>query len=136
MKIFRGIDLRLDRGDDGLRDLVLHRKNVSEIAVVAFAPDVAAGGGVVKLHGDAHAVAAFAHAALNHIADAKLLGDLLHVDGLALIGERRVARDHKEPAQLGQCSCDVLADAVGEILLLRIAAHIDEGKHGDRGPIG
>src|SRR5262249_45034995 len=32
-KIFGGIDLRLDRGDDGLRDLVLHRKNVSEIAV-------------------------------------------------------------------------------------------------------
>src|SRR5262252_10927768 len=99
-------------------------------------PVATSGGNVVELHGDAHAVATFAHAALDHIADAKLRGDLLHVDGLALVDERRVARDHEEPAQLGQCSGDVLADAVGEILLLRIVAHIDEGKHSDRGPVG
>ena len=47
-----------------------------------------------------------------------------------------VARDHQEPAQLGQRGDDVLADAVGEILLLRIAAHVDEGQHGDGRPVG
>jgi hypothetical protein len=62
---------------------------------------VAAGGDVVELHRDAHAVADLAHAALNHIADAELLGDLLHMDGIALVDERRVARDDEEPAQLG-----------------------------------
>ena len=97
---------------------------------------MAAGGDVVELRGDAHAVAALAHAALDHIADAELLGDLLHMDGLALVDERRVARDHEEPAQLGQRGDDVLADAVGKIFLLRIAAHVDEGKHGDGGPVG
>jgi len=42
------------------------------------------------------------------------------MDGFALVDERRVARDHEEPAQLGQRGDDVLADAIGKILLLRI----------------
>jgi hypothetical protein len=87
-KIFRGVELRLDRGDDRLGDLVLHREYVGKTAVVAFRPDVTAGGDVVELDGDAHAVAALAHAALDHIADAELLGDLLHMHGLAFVDER------------------------------------------------
>ncbi len=135
-EILRGIELRLDRRDDGLGDFVLHGEHVGEVAVVALRPDMAAGGDVVELRRDAHAVAALAHAALDHIADAELLGDLLHMHRLALVDERRVARDHEEPAQLGQCGDDVFADAVGKILLLRIAAHVGEGQHGDGRPVG
>ena len=135
-EIFRGVKLRLDRGDDGFGDLVLHREHVGEVAVVALRPEMAAGGDIVELRRDAHAVAALADAALDHIADAELLGDLFHVDGLALVDERRVARDHEEPAQLRQRGDDVLADAVGEILLLRIAAHVGERQHGDGRPVG
>jgi hypothetical protein len=80
VEIFRGIELRLDCGDDGLGDLVLHCENVGEIAVVALRQNVAAGGDIVKLRCDAHSIAALANAALDHIADAELLGDLLHVD--------------------------------------------------------
>ena len=83
-KIFRGIELRLDRRDDRLGDLVLHGEDVGETAVVALRPDMAAGRDVVELRGDAHAVAGLAHAALEHVADAELLGDLLHVDRLPL----------------------------------------------------
>ena len=100
-----------------------------------FRPDVAAGGDVVELCCDTNAVAAFPHAALDHVAHAELSADLLHMDGLALIGKGRVARDHEEPSQLGQRRDDVLADAVGEILLLRIAAHVGEWKHRDGGTI-
>jgi hypothetical protein len=57
------------------------------------------------------------------------------MDALVLVDERGVARDYEEPAQLGQCCDDVLADAVGEIFLLRIAAHVDEGKHRDGGTV-
>jgi hypothetical protein len=111
-KIFRGIDLRLDRRDDGLRDLVLDREHIGKITVVAFRPDMAAGGHVVELRRDAHALAQFAHAALEHIADAEFLGDLLDVNGLALVGERGIAGDHEEPTQFGQRRDDVFADAV------------------------
>ena len=36
-KIFRGIKLRLDRGDNRFSDLVLHGEHVGEVAVVALA---------------------------------------------------------------------------------------------------
>src|SRR5262249_22006504 len=35
-----------------------------------------------------------------------------------------------------QFSNDVLDDAIAEILLFRITAHINEGQHGDRWPVG
>src|SRR5258707_1893622 len=56
--------------------------------------------------------------------------------GLALVDKGGVARDYKEPAQSGQSSDDVFADAVGKILLFPFPAHVVEGKHGDRRPIG
>ena len=130
-KAFRGIELRLDRGNDGLGYAVLNGKHVGEVAIVVLGPDVAAGRDVVELRGDTHLLAAPAHAALDHIADAELLGDLLHVHSLALVDKGRVARDHQEPAQLGKRGDDVLADAVGKILLLRIVAHVGEGEHRD-----
>ena len=83
-KLLGGIELRLDRGDDRLRDLVLHGEDIREAAVVALGPDVAAGGDIVELGGDAHMVAFLAHRALDDVADAELLADLLQVDGFAL----------------------------------------------------
>ena len=94
-----------------------------------------AGGNIVELHGDAHAVAALAYAAVDDIADAEFLGDLLQRYRFPLVGEGRVARDDEEPAHFGQCGDDVLTDAVGKILLRRVIAHVGEGEHGDRGPI-
>src|SRR6202035_3193488 len=91
-KILRGIDLRLDRRDDGLRDFILHREHIGETAIVTFRPDVAAGSDVIKLHGDTDTIATLAHAALDHITDAEFLGNLLHMDGLALVDEGRIAR--------------------------------------------
>src|SRR5271165_5693728 len=78
-EIFRSVELRLDRGHDRLGDLVLHRKHVGETTFIAFSPNVTAGGNVVELHADAHAVAALLHTALDHITNAELFGDLLHV---------------------------------------------------------
>ena len=72
-------------------------------------------------------------AALQHEAHAELAADLLHLHRLALVGERRVAGDHEQARDLRQVGDHVLGDAVAEILLLGIAAHIGERQHGDRG---
>jgi hypothetical protein len=84
-EVFRGVELRLDCGDDRLGDFVLHLKHVGELAVIALGPDMASCGDVVELGCDANAIAPFTHAALEHVTDAEFIGDLLHVHGLALV---------------------------------------------------
>jgi hypothetical protein len=39
---------------------------------------------------------------------------------------------HIQPFDAGECGDDVLGDPVGEELLVRIAAHIGTGQHGNR----
>ena len=134
-KTLGGIELRLDRGDDRLGDLVLHREDVGKLAVVSFGPEMAAGRDVVELRGDTHAIAAPPHAAFEHVAHAELARDLVHVHRAALVDEGGVARDDEEPAQLRQRGDDVLADPVGEIILLAVATHVGEGEHRDRRPV-
>src|SRR5215510_6815811 len=70
VKVLRGIHLRLDRGDDGLSDLVLYCEDVGEAAVVTVAPELAARRHVAELGSNAHEVTAPAHAALHHVIDA------------------------------------------------------------------
>src|SRR5258705_9626971 len=123
-KVLRGVNLRLDRSDDGVGDLVLHGENVGEVAVVTLRPDMTARCGVVELRSDAYAIAAPSHTAFEHVAHPELGSDLLYLDRLALVGERRVARDHEEPAQFRESGYDVFADFFGVILLLKVAAHI------------
>src|SRR6266436_6313669 len=88
---------------------------------------------VDQLGGDAHARTPLPHRAFKHIADAQFAADLLHVDRLALVGKARVAGDHEQPADARERGDDLLDHAVGEIFLLRVAAHIGERQHRDRG---
>src|SRR3546814_18438640 len=64
-------------------------------------------------------------------AHAELAGGGGDVDLLALEVERRRARGHLELRQLGQQVEDLLGDAVAEVLVLGVAAHVDERQHGD-----
>ena len=91
---------------------------------------------VDQLGGDAHAVAGFAHRALEDVANAKLAADLLHADRLALERETRIAGDDEEPTDARERGDDLLDHAVGEILLLRVAAQIGEGQHRNRRLVG
>jgi hypothetical protein len=88
------------------------------------------------LRGDAYPPARFADRAFEHVAHAELAPDLLHVDGLALVGKTRIAGDYEEPTDAGECGDDLLDHAVGEIFLLRIATHIGERQHRDRRLVG
>ena len=88
------------------------------------------------MRGDADAVAGFAHAAFKHVAHAEFAPDLLHIDRVPLVGKGAVARDDEEPSDLGQRGDDLLHRAVGEILLLWVAADVLERQHRDRGLVG
>ena len=47
-------------------------------------------------------------------------------------GERRIAGDDKELPKFGESGDDVFRDAVGEIFLFRVAAHVLERQHCNR----
>jgi hypothetical protein len=55
-----------------------------------------------------------------------------HVHRLALVGERRVAGDHEQPAAAREGSDDVVRHSAGEILLFGIAAHVLGRQHRDQ----
>ena len=129
----RRLDPAAQRRHDGRGHLVLDGEDVLELAVVALGPDMRLGLAVDQLHGDAHAVGGLAHASLDHVVDAEFLGDAARRHRLALVHEDGVARDDEEVAEARQLGDDVLGQPVGEELLLRIAAHVGEGQHGDRG---
>jgi hypothetical protein len=64
--------------------------------------------------------------------DAELVPNLPHIDALAAKRERGISRDHKEPAAPGQRRDNLFRYAVGKIVLLWIATHIDERQDGYR----
>ena len=132
----RPLQLRRDRADDARGDLVLQLEDIVERAFETVRPEMRPGRGIDELPGDAHPVRGLAHAAFQHVAHAQLATDLLHVDRPALVGEARIARDDEQPANARQRRDDVLHHAVGEVLLLGVAAQVQERQHGNRGLVG
>src|SRR5262249_28301439 len=113
-----------DRAGDIGGDPILQIENVVERTVKAIGPDVCAGRRVDQLPGDAHPAAGFAHATFEHVAHAQFLRYLFYVDGAALVGERGIAGDDKEPRQPRDCRRDLLDHAIDEVLLLGIAGQV------------
>ena len=73
-----------------------------------------------------------AHAAFEHVAHAEFAPDLLRVDRLALVGEGGVAGDDEAVGEMREVGGQVVGDAVGEIVLLLVAAQILERQDDDR----
>jgi hypothetical protein len=117
---------------DVARDRVLQREDILELAVVAVRPDVRAGRCVEELRVDADALALAAYAAFENIAGVQRLADVANVACLALVLECGIARDHEQAADLGEVGDQVFGHPVGEIGLVRVAAHVVERQHGNR----
>src|SRR6516162_5091986 len=92
--------------------------------------------GIDQLRGNAHAATGFAYCAFEDIADAEFTADLFHVDGLPLVRKTRIAGDDEHPANAAERGDDLLDHAVGEILLLWVAAHIGKGQDRDGWLVG
>src|SRR5260370_39769868 len=121
--------------DNRAHHLILDRENVDEFTVVPLRPAVGARHGIDELRGDADTVAAAPDAPLQQVASVKLQADLPEIDRLALVLEGRIAADDHELGESRQLGCNVLGDAVAEIVLLRVAAEIGEWEDRDGGPI-
>src|SRR5437667_8599628 len=78
-------DRRGDCGGDCLGNLILDREDIGEIAVVPFGPNVVAALCLDQLACNPDAVARFAQAAFEHIANSQLAPNLLHVHRAALV---------------------------------------------------
>src|SRR5271166_2528608 len=84
---------------------------------------------VDELDIDADAAGVALDRPFKHIADPKLLADFPGVDILAFEREGGVAGNHEGAAETRQVGGQVLGDAVGEIILRRIAGEVREGKN-------
>ena len=127
-----GDELGVQRAREARDDFVLHVEEIGERLVEPLGPEMIARFGVDELHVDAHAVSAALDAALEDIADVQLAADRLHVERLALVGERRIAGDHEGASNAREVGRQALRDPVDEMLLLRVAADIGERQDDDR----
>src|SRR5262249_51108728 len=73
------VDSRGDGDGHCVCDLVLHRKNIREIAVVVVGPDVLVALSLDRLCSNAYPIACLPHAAFERIAHPEIASDLLHV---------------------------------------------------------
>src|SRR2546428_1445394 len=88
-------------------------------------------GNVDELRGHAQPVARFAHAAFKDGVYLQFATDLSDVLALSLEGKRGRARRHAKRFNFGQRVDDLLGNAIAEKFVLRVVAHVDEGKDGD-----
>ena len=124
--LFRPLDLgllqrRRNQANDAGGDLILQPEHILQRAVEFIRPQMPARRRLDQLAGDANARSRFPHTAFQHIAHAEFAPDLFDIDGAALIGKARIARDHEQRFEPRQRGNDVLHHPVGEIFLLGIA---------------
>ena len=104
-----------NRLGDILRDLALQCENVSELSIVCFGPVWDSGGGVDKLHIDAHPITDLRNTAQQKLPGVRSLSDACGLDVLSR-----------------QSSDNLASDAIGKISVGFLLAQILEGQYGDR----
>src|SRR5207244_241133 len=122
---------RAQRADDGAGDLVLDREHVVQRTIVALRPKGASVVGGSELRRDAQTVSGLPHRALQHGGDAEQRADPPDVLRLSLEGERGRARGDAQTVDLGERVDQLVADAVAQVLVVRIGAGIHERQHRD-----
>ncbi len=89
-------------------------------------------GGIDELHFDPHPVLGSQHGPLDDSVHAQLLRDLGKGLPRALVAHGGGAGDHLQRPDRGKIRDQLIRQAVGKVLLLRIAGQIGERKHGKR----
>src|SRR5882724_2792947 len=118
---------RQDSGN-GPCDLILNREYVLSLPIVAFRPAVPAGHRIDELSRDPDAIAITPNAAFKNVVYPALASGLPAVHRFALVLEAGVACDHEQLGESRQLRNDVFRDAIREVVLPGVAAHIGEGQ--------
>src|SRR5229473_376846 len=95
-----------------------------------------AAGRIHQLRGYPYGVGSLAHAAFQYVLHPQFATYILHFCCFALVGEGRRARDDKEVREPGESSNKVVGDAIAEIFLVAVAAHVGEGQDRNRRRVG
>src|SRR5216683_6467307 len=101
-----------------------------------FSPYVIARGRIHQLSRDAHLVVGPAYTSFQYVLHPQLLADILHFYRFALVGEGGGPGDNEEVRDSGEGGGQVIGNAVAEIFLLVISAHVREGQYCNRGLVG
>ena len=128
---FSTAELRLDALGNANRNLILYRKHVADITIIAARPNLRLRAGVDKLNGDSDCAACAAHTALQEIACTKLPRRRHSVAVLLFDERRRVARDNGISSPARQRRTDVLGYPVREVGSVGTLAEVLEREDGD-----
>src|SRR5262249_4814734 len=96
------LELRGDRSDDAVRDLILKLEDIVEPSFEPVGPKVRARRRVDELSRYANPVLGLAKTAFDDISHTKLASHLLLINHLALVSETGVAGDYEQPANMRQ----------------------------------
>ena len=114
-----------------MRYLVLHTEYVVKHAIVRLRPKVIAVRGIDELCRDANSITDFADTALQHVAHTQLDADFLHVLVAALVIEGGRSRGNMQLRDARQFVQQLFRQAVTEVLVAVVSAHVDEWEHGN-----
>jgi len=128
--------LRHQLADDIASDLVLNGKDIREIPIEPFGPDMDVVGRIDKLCRHPDAVPRFADAAFQYIANAQLFGDAPDVWRGTLVLKRRIASDDEERADTRLPGDDIFGQPVADKILASIARQVIERQHRNGGLVG
>ena len=112
-------------------NLILDSKEVAQIPVVSFGPEMTACGCIDELDQDPYPLPGPLNTPFQHIPHPQLFGHGLDLHGLALVGKGGVPGNDKEPRDHGEAGDDLVGHPVTEKFLLRVSAHIVKGQHSD-----
>src|ERR1700738_552517 len=105
---------------DTLNDFFMNLGEPGTIGVELLRPRHLTRPGIDHLRVQPNLFVVSPNSACEDIANVELTSDLLHIDGVALVAEGRVARDHQAPGNPREVGGESLGDSVGEILLVGI----------------
>ncbi len=112
-------------------NVLFHCKYVGSLPVILLAPELRPRRCIDQIHLNVQRVAHLAHASHQHCAHVKFTSDLLRIHLLSLVAEGGSARSDPQPLKLRKAVDQALADAVGNIFHVRIAARVRERQYRD-----